>query len=816
MGAHKNFIDSVDNIIDILSTQTKAAHLTVDYLSPLENTITIEGKALINFGSCSYMGMEFDERLIEGSIKTLRRFGSQFSSSRAYLSISEYDELEGLLSQIFEAHCIVTPTTTLGHISTLPIIVEEDDAVIADQLVHNSVFTAIELLKSKRVHVERVRHNNMEALEKRIMELKNRHSKIWYMADGIYSMYGDTCPIHEIERLLNKHKEFHVYLDEAHSMSCYGKHGRGFVLSKIKMHERMVIASSLNKAFAAGGGVIVFPNKEWKRKVRNCGGPLMFSGPVQPAVLGAGIASAKILLSDEIVSLQDQLHSNIEHTQKTIERLGLPCISNNKSTIFFIGVSLPKIAKEIIPLLKEAGYFLNIGIFPSVPMRNTGIRFTITRLHNKEEITKMLVTFERILGEVLKRNNFSYNDIYQAFRMKPPQATKISEKATIAGLKIERYSTIKEVNKEEWDSMFSNCGIINYGAMELLESSFSGNFRKEHNWDVEYLIIKDKNNKPILATYLTISLNKDDSMSDQETSEDLEKIRKHNPYFLSSEILSVGSAITDGEQMYLDKNNPNWKDALHVLLDLVNKIQLKKGINQIMVREFVDPSPELEKVFMDNGFFKLKFPNNNYFDNWDWDDMTSYRATLANKRYRKRFSSHIKRFIPNFDFCEATNPTPAQIDYWYELYMNVKNNSLDFNTFSLPKKLFENIVNNKDWKVFELYPTEKSNNGEEVKPAAVIFIHFNGVMSNPAIIGIDYKYQEEGRVYNQMLYRVVLWCKEHGGIQRINLGYTADREKKRIGAKQQEVFAFMQIEDDYNMKLIAEKDGGVVKVKAKI
>ena len=49
--------------------------------------ITLEGKKLINFGSCSYLGLEMDSRLIAGSVDAIRRFGTQFSSSKTYVSV---------------------------------------------------------------------------------------------------------------------------------------------------------------------------------------------------------------------------------------------------------------------------------------------------------------------------------------------------------------------------------------------------------------------------------------------------------------------------------------------------------------------------------------------------------------------------------------------------------------------------------------------------------------------------------------------------------------------------------------------------------
>ena len=57
-------------------------------------------------------------------IDAVTRYGTQFSSSRSYLQSPQYNELEPLLDEMFGGHVLVTPTTSLGHLATLPVLVE--------------------------------------------------------------------------------------------------------------------------------------------------------------------------------------------------------------------------------------------------------------------------------------------------------------------------------------------------------------------------------------------------------------------------------------------------------------------------------------------------------------------------------------------------------------------------------------------------------------------------------------------------------------------------------------------------------------------
>src|ERR1041385_217402 len=256
--------------------------------------VTINGRKVINFGSCSYLGLETDDRLKHGAIDATLRYGTQYSSSRLFSACNLYEEVENLFYKIFDNnHSILAATTTLAHLGALPVLVQDDDLIILDHQVHGSVQLAVQQLKARGTKVEMIKHNRMDMLEDMIKANPNRYNKIWYMADGLYSMYGDYAPLKDITFLLEKYPAFHVYIDDAHGMSWAGKNGNGYVLSQMPLHPKMILTTSLAKGFGTGGGVTVLHDKEMHRKILTCGSSYSFSGPVQPPMLGASIASAK-------------------------------------------------------------------------------------------------------------------------------------------------------------------------------------------------------------------------------------------------------------------------------------------------------------------------------------------------------------------------------------------------------------------------------------------------------------------------------------------------------------------------------------------
>ena len=84
---------------------------TPDEGAPVDGrTLTLDGRVHLNFGSCSYLGLELDPRLRDGVVDAVMRLRTQFSSSRSYMQAPPYLEPEARLERAFGGHVIVTPS----------------------------------------------------------------------------------------------------------------------------------------------------------------------------------------------------------------------------------------------------------------------------------------------------------------------------------------------------------------------------------------------------------------------------------------------------------------------------------------------------------------------------------------------------------------------------------------------------------------------------------------------------------------------------------------------------------------------------------
>jgi 7-keto-8-aminopelargonate synthetase-like enzyme/predicted N-acyltransferase len=756
----------------------------------------LDGKQLVNFGSCSYLGLEMDPRLKEGVAEAVMRYGTQFSSSRSYISAPPYVELEGLLEELFGGAVMIAPSTTLGHQATLPVLVGENDAVVLDQQVHHSIHMAVNQVRVIGTTVEMVRHNRMDLLEERIVELGKTHERVWYMADGIYSMFADVTPTEELEALMERHEQLHLYIDDSHGMSWSGENGRGYVLGRMPIRDRMFVACSLNKAFAAAGGAFIFPSEELRRKVMTCGGPMIFSGPIQPPMLGAALASARIHLSPEIYELQAQLRDRVQYCNALMQEFELPLIAPSEAPIRYVGVGLPRIAYNIADRMMGDGLYVNVAPFPAVPMKQGGIRTPLTVHHTHEDIQRMVESLARALPVALAEEGSSLEELHQNFGLEPP-APRHAELAPVrAGLRIEHHTSIDQVDAAEWDRLLGHRGSFSAAGLRLLETTFRDQQRPEDNWAFHYFVVRDEAGTPVLATFFSQAIWKDDMASPAAVSRRVEKLREGDRYHLTSQTLAMGSLLTEGEHLYIDRER-DWQAAIDVLLEAVSAVQEQSGADNVVLRDFPDPDPELELFMRERGFVKAPMLDSLVLDSdfssdEEWFERISYKSRRHQRREVLPFEDAVEVELLGHG---ARRPGPEEVDHLYALYLGVHARGLDLNVFDLPRELFERMLEDPSWELLTL-----KLDGRVV---AMVCDYIGCDHYSPLVIGLDYDYVRSHHIYRVALLKMMRRAVELGK-KRVCWGMGATLEKRRFGAQVEPRCAYVQAKDHYAIEVLAQ------------
>ncbi|AWX43627.1 Glycine C-acetyltransferase [Flagellimonas maritima] len=794
---HHNFLNTVHEVFSD-AKEAGVLHLYAGGTSFSGRTIKVNGKELYHFGTTGYLGLEQDLRLKRAAMQAIEHYGTQFPLSKSYISNPLYGELEQLVTRMYNAPIIITKNSTLGHLGVIPSAVDDQDVIVLDHQVHWSVQNAAKMLKTRSVPIEMIRHNNLGMLEEKIKKYRDSKRHIWYMADGIYSMYGDYAPVNDLMVLASKYPQLRLYFDDVHGMSWVGKNGTGYVLDQLgKLPENVLLFGTLSKTFGASGAVLACSNPEMYDKIKTFGGPLTFSAQLEPASVAAAIASAKIHLSPEIYQFQEDLRQRIDYFNNCLMETDLPLIDHNESPVFYIGTGMPKTGYNFVNRLMQEGFYVNLGIFPAVPVKNTGVRITISRHNQPEEIKGLVEAMTHHFPKALEETHTSAERVFHAFKLNPKVREEPKKPKNMI---VEVKESINQMDKATWNRYLGGQGVYDWEGLKFLETVFQGNEKKEHNWLFRYVIIKDDFGVPVLVTFMTLSLWKDDMLADAQVSKGVEEERKSNPYHLSSTVLSIGCLFTEGDHLYWDASHDRADQALFVFLELMEKKELEFGAKMTVLRDFPEKT-DWNKPLYGSGFLRVRMPRSSTVDLQGIHTMEAYMAQLS-ARNRRHFRKDIQAYFKTSQVKVISKGTPIQLLQFKSLFGEVQSRNLGLNTFPFPDVLFEQMNESILWEFIVLTPI-----GESERILGVMFCYNNsGQVYVPAFVGMDYGFLDKYGTYRQLLYRTIERALELGA-PKIDFGMTAAFEKRKLGARVHEKYAYLQTRDNFILELLGVMEG---------
>jgi 7-keto-8-aminopelargonate synthetase-like enzyme len=792
---HNDFIQTIDEILSV-AKQQGTIHLYAEDTVLDGRTIQINGRNLFHFATTSYLGLEYDHRLKNAAIAAITKYGTQFPLSKTYISHPVYQQLESKIETMYGMPAIVTKNSTLGHLGVIPNLIKDEEGIILDHQVHWSVQNASLPLKLRNIPVEMIRHNNLQMLEDKIKDLSAKCNKIWYMADGVYSMFGDYAPVNELLALSKKYPQLQLYFDDVHGMSWRGKNGTGFVLDILKeLPENVFLMSTLSKSFGASGAAFFCPDKKLYDRIKNFGGPLTFSAQLEPASVAAACASADIHLSDEITILQQELEQKISLFNKLITKSTLPVITPNNSPVFFLGTAMPMTAYKLVQRLFNEGYFVNPGLYPAVPVKNTGIRITISRNNGDEQIKGLTEALEYHYPLVLEETSNTLNKVSMAFGIPQPDSQE-KENTIKPALNYQYKTSIKQINAALWNKLIDKQNIFDWDGLCFLEDAFTNCREIENNWAFHYFIISDNFGNPIVATFFTFGLWKDDMLAPMSVSVQLEEKRMKNPFYMTSKVLGMGSLFTEGNHCYINKKHSLSKEALLLLLEKAEMLYQELNADMLVLRDF-EENQWLSDLFHNLGFIKIAMPQTCVITDINWNNNQEFAAILS-PRSKKHFTREVLPYEKMFRVIIKDRLTDNEVAHAYSLYKNVKNNNYAVNTFTYPIAVFEKMAAHPFWEFILLYLKEDTNQ----EPVGVLFCYKNCAHTYvPSLIGMDYTVSRKYNLYRQLLFQGIKRAQELH-YKRVELGITATFEKRKLGAQLISKFAYLQAKDNFSMELL--------------
>ncbi|MCD6451779.1 MAG: glycine C-acetyltransferase [Acidobacteria bacterium] len=359
-------------------------------LSPQGANIKVPSKEVLNFCANNYLGLANHPELIKAAKKALDEYGYGLSSVRFICGTqSIHKELEKEISTFLKMDDSILYTSCFdangGLFETL---LDEECAIISDELNHASIIDGIRLCKAKRYIFK---HGDMNDLEAKLKEANKAKIKM-IATDGVFSMDGDIANLPGICELAERYDAL-VMVDDSHATGILGENGRG-TIEFHKVEGRVdIITSTLGKALGGATGGFTSARKEIVELLRQRSRPYLFSNSVAPVVVAAGIAAIKML--KETGALRKKLMDNTRYFREELKRRGFK-IKEGEHPIIPIMLGEARLAQDMARDLLEEGIYVIGFSYPVVPKGQARIRVQISAAHEKEHLDRALDAFTKI------------------------------------------------------------------------------------------------------------------------------------------------------------------------------------------------------------------------------------------------------------------------------------------------------------------------------------------------------------------------------------------------------------------------------------
>jgi glycine C-acetyltransferase len=362
--------------------------------SPQGADITVNDKTVLNFCANNYLGLSSHPKVIEAAHKAIQTHGYGLSSVRFICGTQDiHKELEQKVAAFLGTEDTILYCAAFdANGGVFEPLFNEQDAIISDALNHASVIDGVRLCKAQRYRYE---HNNMEDLEKKLIDAAHLRSRI-IVTDGSFSMDGTIAQLDIICELADKYDAI-VMIDDSHSTGFLGKTGRGTHEYKNVTGRIDIITGTLGKALGGANGGFTSGRKEIIEMLRQRSRPYLFSNTLAPAIVGASIAVFDMLT--ETTALRDKLERNTKYFRTKITEAGFD-IKPGEHPIVPIMLYDAVVAQNFAARLLDEGIYVIGFFYPVVPKGQARIRVQLSAAHELHHIDKAVGAFTKIGKEL--------------------------------------------------------------------------------------------------------------------------------------------------------------------------------------------------------------------------------------------------------------------------------------------------------------------------------------------------------------------------------------------------------------------------------
>lgn len=351
---------------------------------------TSEGANVLNFCANNYLGLADHPDLINRAKKALDDYGFGLASVRFICGTqTPHHDLEKTIAQFLaQEDSILYAACFDANGGLFEPLLDDQDAIISDQLNHASIIDGIRLCKAER---HRYANADMNALEDCLKATRHKRTRL-IATDGVFSMDGTIAPLDEITALAEQYDAL-VMVDDCHATGFLGPKGKGSGEYHNVMDKIDIVTSTLGKAMGGGMGGFTAASKPVIELLRQRSRPYLFSNSLAPALVAAAQAAFELIQNSD--ERRQTLVRNTQFFRKAMVDAGFD-VKPGSHPIVPIMLYDAQVAQKMARSLLDEGIYVIGFFYPVVPKGEARIRTQISAAHTQDHLEKAVAAFTRV------------------------------------------------------------------------------------------------------------------------------------------------------------------------------------------------------------------------------------------------------------------------------------------------------------------------------------------------------------------------------------------------------------------------------------
>ena len=345
---------------------------------------------VLNFCANNYLGLASHPDVVEAARQGLDERGFGMSSVRFICGTQDiHRELQDRMSEFLGMEAtLLFPSCMDANAGVFEAVLEADDVIIADRLIHASLVDGIRLCSA---HYDTFKHMNMKHLEKKLVLHQDKRTRL-IVTDGVFSMDGDLIQLDEVCALADKYDAM-VLVDDSHASGFIGKTGRGTHEHFGVMDKVDLITTTFGKGLGGASGGCVSGHAELIELCRQKARPYLFSNSLAPSIVAGSIKVIELISAS--TERRDKLEWNTRYFREQITAAGLQ-VGGQDTPIVPVMLYNAKLANDMARDMYAEGIYVIGFFFPVVPAGAARIRVQLSAAHEKAHIDKAVAAFAKI------------------------------------------------------------------------------------------------------------------------------------------------------------------------------------------------------------------------------------------------------------------------------------------------------------------------------------------------------------------------------------------------------------------------------------